>query len=1328
MKGQDPLLSQSTSSSASGATAALAGYEYQLNVSVLAALRLLLITKSATRITLEPANEEDLEADCEAHEPGRVVPSAIVAGGYKLVVQIKFRRGEPWSIEDLDRLLNHGEKRRPAKHHLDDLDTRFLLVTNADAKGAARNLLVSDFEEQSDPLEFPSSLRKTLPFAPEGRIAIRGGATERLIELEIGYILSELLRVPHSRQTECRGQLCQEARRRMRGTGPGVWTRDDLLATIRAHGGYLASAAELVGFVKPSNFADMASLLQQRNAIVITGPSGTGKTLAAIALCDMARQQDGRLDVVAVNPNDEPSITRRLIDTGPTLFYVEDPWGQYSLRRGSEAWTEQLPRLLKDARPGHRYVITSRSDMLGQARANDAFNRWSIELNAEQYSNGELAHIYDKRMDLLATDLQPKALKFRQAALEALETPLELDLFFTNLADGLQSDEADRAFLQRLLSLAHRDAVEGVVVKYLGATDQIGLSAVIWGLLAARGQIDRTQLTALQRQLRKSDAGLADGLEKTIDRLVATRHLRQPQRTVSFAHPSVRAGFEMFLKENWSRSEVALESLLAALTKLTGAFRAWGLETAARSLNAANNLWATIEGMDDTFQASEESRSAIDAWLEESLLDPDADFRALLQLAADVGTSASIPAELARWFIKGVRRGGAFFIDDWEPPSFDDAWYERVSADPRSAIIADRFIREQLPQDHGSYGRDLADKLDRIATGLTPAFLAVAHKLIGTGFDRNVDAVAEGAVRDLAGYEAVLIAALDDLAAIRRSRREDTGKEWRAVEDGEYDKGYEEYYATQDDDRDYASGVIVDTFIETMRNASRWQDLANHARLTDFAWRWAQEVFTSKAAATAAEIRTILEATRKSGDEEAGWNAARQCWNATLENLLADRILSQPDDEGLRRSLIQCAITAAPSILINCLETHAASPSAFVHLLLDIYAVQARVEAERLESVFAKLSPEARELFEAFETNKHEPRPVGTAALALLEAAAPVAASTVLRVIVPVMIASLSKPAPVVRRWLAEATDGAEAAAATQAAITIGEEPLIWLALHHDRADARQRALEYLASRLPDPLPTELLALASDKGSRVRRSLTAILSSRPHPEHSPVLMQLTLDRWSDAEPHYQEPDSYPIAREAVAALETYASLGDETGTKLIALARQTSDRQLRRDALSAAARLCGPAIRRQIWSLFADKALGWLRVDAIDALSTASTVELEIVGKITADLLMRLPPPLAASATILAGAHLPVADAVRMFERVGHSQPHRALLLLGVIALESRDRATALGLLELLDTGHPARRLLATDELLPSTVLDDLGDVRIRRYVGQWLNDRIAKK
>lgn len=60
---------------------------------------------------------------------------------------------------------------------------------------------------------------------------------------------------------------------------------------------------------------------------------------------------------------------------------------------------------------------------------------------------------------------------------------------------------------------------------------------------------------------------------------------------------------------------------------------------------------------------------------------------------------------------------------------------------------------------------------------------------------------------------------------------------------------------------------------------------ANHARLPDFAWNWAREVSNSSATSIADEIRATLELIRKSGDRT-GWNAARQYWDATLENLL----------------------------------------------------------------------------------------------------------------------------------------------------------------------------------------------------------------------------------------------------------------------------------------------------------------------------------------------------------------------------------------------------------------------------------------------------------
>lgn len=1316
-----------TSESSVGATAAQAGYAYQLNVSVLAALRLLLITKSATRITLEPANEEDLEAELAPAEPGLVTPKATLAGGYKLIVQVKSRAGEPWSIEDFERLLNHGERRTPAKHHLDDLNTHYLLVTNADAKGVARRLLVSDFEENPDPLEFPPSLEKSLPNKPEGRVAIWGGLTEQLIEFQIKEILSDLLRIPHSRILQCCERLREESLRRMRGSSPGVWERDDLLATIRDHGGFLASAAELAAFVEPSNFEEMLALLLEKNAIVITGPSGTGKTLAALALCEQARLRGGSIEVVTVNPNDSPATTRRLVDTGPTLFYLEDPWGQYSLRTGSEAWTEQLPKLLRDARPSNRYVITSRKDVMGHARADGGVKRWSIELNAEHYSGGGLAAIYDKRMAVIPNGLQLKALEFRRDVLGALETPLELDLFFTNLVDGPLPHELDHEFLRRLLGLAHRDAVEEVVVRYLDSIDHIGLSAVIWGLLAARGHFDRAQLSAVARQLRRTDAALGDSLEKAVDRLIATRHLRQPTRIVAFAHPSVRAGFETFLKENWFRSEATLTMLISALVSLAGPQQAWGLETAARTLNAANIFRATIENIDGALETTEISQVAIDAWLDESLLDCDAEFQPLLKLAADVGSSKSTPSELARWFIKGRRRGGDFFIDGWAPPLFSVAWYERVSADPRSVLIADHFIRELLPQDDGHYGREFVLELDKIATGLEPAFLAAARNLVGTHFHGNAHAVASGAIRDFFGYEAVLAEALSELDYLREEYQRDAAEQWRAIEDGECDSAYEESYTSSHDDDGYASGVIVDTYISAKRSLGCWRDLENHEQVNRLAKPWARAIAVSKARSSSEEILCVLSALRATEDESIGWEAARRHWYPSFKHKLYDRILSSSTDEFLRRSLVACACAVAPDVLVRCFKELVDSHSALVLLLVDLSVVLKEEEGD-IPSL-RSLSPEAIEIFDVLMSKDDAPKSVGRTALGLLDAATSSCPVALLAHIMPIIIASGRVPVASIRRWLIESTQPANAIGATQTAISIGDESLVWLALNHVRADARRLALEYLVPGLQDPLPAQVLILANDRGSRVRRTLVSVLSKRPHSDHLPVLMQLSKDQWSDADQRYDEPDSYPIAREAVAALAHYTPLPFENAIQLLELAESTDDRRLRREALAAAAELGGSKIRQEIWTVVENKSLGrWARVDAVDALTRASNVESELFERITAKWLMTLSAPLAASVTVLVSQHFPVPETVGILEQVGQSQTHRALLLLGVIVLESRDHLTAVNLLGLLDAGHPARSVLnGGNELLPHTVLDDLGDVRIRKQVHLWLKDRIEK-
>jgi hypothetical protein len=353
---------------------------------------------------------------------------------------------------------------------------------------------------------------------------------------------------------------------------------------------------------------------------------------------------------------------------------------------------------------------------------------------------------------------------------------------------------------------------------------------------------------------------------------------------------------------------------------------------------------------------------------------------------------------------------------------------------------------------------------------------------------------------------------------------------------------------------------------------------------------------------------------------------------------------------------------------------------------------------------------------------------VGREALSLLDKAAEAATPSVLDEIVPIMIASSGIPSAAIRRWLVEATDHRLAKAAAEAAILIEDDALVWLALDHSRADAREAALPYLAARLPDPLPPRLLDFSSDPGSRVRRALVRILATRRCAEHQSVLRKLIDDDWSDAEAFHNEEPSYPIAREAVAGLAAYGSFSDDIGEALLFRAERTDDRSLGMVALETAAQCCSPAIRRKIWALsFIDQAR-WVRVDAIDALSQADVVESEILDAITAKLLLRLAPPLAASACVLLATHGRVEAVVAAMERVAYSTKRRALLLLGALGLADRDRPAALGLLALLGSDHPARRLLDLDdgERLSKAVLDDLGHIRIRKAVWGWLDDKIA--
>ncbi|MDF0661739.1 hypothetical protein PYR67_20685 [Rhizobium sp. BC49] len=1311
----------------SGAKAALAGFEYQIDVSVFAALQMLLIEKSASRIVLEPADDEDLEVDLAEVGVGRVQASTVANGG-KLVIQVKCKNGEPWSDADLARLLKHGKRRRPASEHLIDPDTRYMLITNAALKGTARNLAVESFiEPPTDQL--PREVKKALPAGSEGRIGVWAGLTEKLIGHEINDILCDLLNVPSRLRNRCRKKLREEAKLRMAGDTPGVWAKDDLVSTIREFGGRLASAPDLEAFVPPSNFARMQALFRERNAIVIRGPSGTGKTVAAMALCDRALKLGGGMDLVTLGPNNDPSAARVLRNTGPRLFFIEDPWGSYDLEKGAGSWTDQLPRLLRLARPDYQFIVTSRTDILREAKGLDALQEWSIELDGECYQSGEFSRIYDKRMDLLRPDMQSMALEFRKDVIDDLDTPLELHLFFSALQKGPDRGELPQVFLRRLLELAHRDAVQDVVVRYLNSTADAGLAAIVWVLLKSKGNFDRSQLVEIHRQLRRFGHA-PKGLDRVVDRLVATGHLRQPAVTVSFAHPSVQEGFEAFIRGDWMGTEDAIVTLVSALTSMSGPHRSWGLQTSARIIAVMQGFESGVQVLADQFDAS--SRTAIDDWLEASMLDLNSDFGAVLNLAANVGTGASNLSELARWFLKGFKRGGDWFDNDWRPPAFDEAWYQHISSDARVHGVVDRFIRDFFINDHHvQYGRDFPRLLDRISTETTPAFLDVTSKLVGSGRDDIIGVAARGAVRDLPAYETVLVAAFNDLEEIE-SKRPERAEDWRQIEDGEVDTYYEDYHISAGEDLGVASGAVVEEYVRAMRQAGRWTDLAKHPHVSGLVWYWARDCGSYEEAPPLDEMTSLLEIARRVGGEDDAWDAAWGRWRPELEPLLKERILSGEGETNVRQSLARCALKASENIVRDSVTELRQTPASLVSFLFDLWKACSHSTRPKQGSngwsALAALEPSEQEIVQAFETHDQGALVVSRSARQTLETAATECRIEVLDHIAHLLVAEGTKPTALVRRWLVEADDKELAERAATAAIALDNEALVAMALRHRRASARRVAFEYCAKSVGAPFPPELLALALDPSGYVRKAVVTALDDTPHPEHLPVLVRLIGDRWSTSDQHYSEPPAYSVARRAADAVRKYGSLPDDVCVHLVNSVQSIEDRDLARAVFAAAATCGSAAVRQLIWNIAMRADLKWTRVDALAALAASSAVETEILKEARARL-PRLAPPLAIVCTRLLTYHLPLIEAVALLEEVGRSSAKKALLLVGVLAVNDRDPARARRLLELLGNDHPARNILDLNGAkLPASVLDDLGKIQLRRFVLQYLSSYIKAK
>jgi hypothetical protein len=521
----------------------LGGYEYQMDVSVWLALDLLLASKQAHELVLEPSSQEDLEGELEEYEPGRAT-SGVRVKNYLLVVQAKLRNGDAWTVNRLKSLLEYGGDRRvSAAQRLADPDVRYLLVTSASLNGETKGLRVRQPGVWPKAAEMPTSIVKALPEGAAGRVAVIGGVDGERLAIHIKQLLVDSFCVPNARWEACLKVLRENARTRIRGANSGRWRREDLELVIRDHEGYLASSPELEHYVKPTNWAELRKTMQDKHAALIIGQSGTGKTLATRMLYEELRQEIPGLFHMPIRFG--PHQLRDDKTPSPVLYDIEDPWGRYDFDPNSRPWNDQLDQFFAHATHDRLIVATTRRDVADSAKVLEIVRPWLVPLEAEHYGDTERARLYQSRIGALPWDVRLLVTKTQSTVLAELATPLEIQKFFDAVPTLDRQKFVDsKKFIAEAIRRAHQESIERTVVEQIEQRNDVRAAAVIWALLKIAAKFTLSRLRVLEEVLAERDSAMSRGVAPLVQFFVAARNLRQNEEIITYYHPRVESGIE----------------------------------------------------------------------------------------------------------------------------------------------------------------------------------------------------------------------------------------------------------------------------------------------------------------------------------------------------------------------------------------------------------------------------------------------------------------------------------------------------------------------------------------------------------------------------------------------------------------------------------------------------------------------------------------------------------------------------------------------------------------------------------------------------------------
>lgn len=1170
------------SSTGTAGNPSFASYGYQIDATVWLGLELMLAKGLTQELEIEPPSHEDVEASLI--DPADVsLGLSTASAGIRLIVQIKSRTTAPWTSKDLAEVLLGkqtiakakataketvaAKKRGPTPRSRPlvmleaDLTARYLFVTNEATEAGLRPHENTDPDILSfpDPGDLPPNSRNGRSAPARAALGKRIGLCTELkseiLEARIFKLLDKHGNIPPQNHGDCFEAMRKAVSARLEGQFSSRWTFADLMAIITSHGGGRLAHRRHDQFVPPRSFAAIEQALDASHAVIIVGPSGTGKTLSADVLAGQLRRQSPSF--LEIFPQNAGEARSALTEHGPLLLHLRDPWGDSSPSPEASRWTADLPALFRMGGPAHKFLVTTRNDIFQKSQPSPALASYTVAIEPTDYDDAQRAQIFDNHAADLSGHALALASTHREAFLGDRPRPYQIERFIAALP---REREDNPRPLYQIVDETGIEAIAAVIRDQVinWGDDGIACAAILWGLLTADSAFTVPDLRAVLRALR-AQHHLKPHVEGLIDFLEAGRNLRIKGETVRLAHPRVAQGLRLALARDRAETEAVLTALADALLTIGGGAPSWA------SINAVTILRTvgTLEGVEIVL--SEQAQQHLDRALVARLTTSTG--RGSMEHAFSDLSHFATTDNVARRFASSLltlppHERGAFPKPSWVPPVMALEEEAEYAADPATPLLLSAFVRGVLPFTQGDYEEDFLVFARRFSDDLGPAFgdAAATLALLERPGD-NLSTIIAGAVAEGGpGYDAVI----DNFIAAEAEADQwldTTQEDQRRAREHEVDAIQASHIIEEPSERFYNASEGLKITVRQRHRAEGWGWIDGHPHAADIVRALAGDQRDRRRDHSLDYLRTLLAHADNRG-LPAIWALIERNWKPELLPHLVEALAR--DDISYnewRKTLAAIASDldkAGTDILGDALPR--LSSTRRLELVLDLERVDARELANRLVDQLPPLdSAIARMILDLRDTTELRAFVAGQSSEVRERIAAlcPESPDSVARILI--CLAALCEGSILETAERLLATGDEDEGSPALFALTIRDGPseraLIRQALTHPRYPVRRMAMQHLVPIACKADRVVLLDMASDRSADIRLAWTDLMRVHRWPDAETLLARLVLDdRDFSLDGHHGMGASWPrfsVARSAARALEAYESLNSESIVKLL---------------------------------------------------------------------------------------------------------------------------------------------------------------------------------